>query len=193
MRGDTSVVGKLLTVLGVALMLAGCAHVYPCNPAAPGVDLDQVNRALTGRRARVELVDGTQVFAHDVSISADSLFVGSKTTVHHIGSLRQGSVGRSIPLSSAKTIAVRRTTPLRGGFGGAIASFTVAAMAGSVVGAATYEPDEESWADSSYESAVKGGALFGALVAPLGFVFGAYADLVDVYDLTTAPSLESSG
>lgn len=185
--GFLSVTCRLaVVVLCTALVSAGCVNIYDCDPTAPGADLSELNQKLSGRVARAELRDGRLVTSSNLSVSADSLFAGPGCSVaEREGAWRlwHHSERVGFPISSVETISMRRAPAEAGAAFGVVTGFALGAIAGSVIGAATYDPDvtDPDWASSSYTAASKGGALFGVIAAPLGALLGARANLEDVY------------
>jgi hypothetical protein len=182
MRCD-SAVGRLIAALSAALVLVGCAHVRPADPTAAGVDLDDINAKLAGRVVRVRLVDGTDMLAHNVRVSADSVSMQPRM-------LRDANwwlaPRRALPISEVGSIEVTRRG--RGALEGALFGLGIGGVAGVAIGAAT----SEGSILSAQESVILGGLVFGVLGTGLGLIIGVGVGSKDVYDLRRAPDTTGS-
>ena len=181
MAGCRSTSGRLVAALGIALLLAGCAHVRPADPMAPGVDLDSINAKLAGRVVRVRLVDDTELLAHSVRVSADSVFLQPQRVLDVDWWL---GPARALPTSEVGSLEVTRRS--WGAADGALIGTGVGIVAGAAMGAATNEANEAPiWSNET--SALVGSAVVGVVGAILGAVVGAGLGSVEVFDLTKAP------
>ena len=189
MIGCNSTARRLIAVLSIALLLVGCAHVRPADPTAAGVDLDDINARLAGRMVRVKLVDGTELVAHDVRISADSVFFRPQM-FPHLESAWPARVERELPTSEVGSIEVTRRG--RGAADGALIGFGIGLVAGAAIGIAVDEADEASiW--STETAALVGGFVFGVLGTGVGAIIGVGLGSTEVFDLTEAPLATGSG
>jgi hypothetical protein len=169
---------RLVAALSAVAVLASCAHVRPTDPTAAGVNLDDINAKLAGRVVRVRLRDGTELVAHDVRVSADSVFMRPQR-------LREVdwwlAPAQALPVSEVGTIEVTRRG--RGALDGALIGLAAGAAAGATLGALMHEPGD-LLISSPKDAAILGGILLGVLGTGLGFLAGASKGSTDVYDLT---------
>ena len=183
MMGCNSTVRRLIAALSAALLLAGCAHVRPADPTAAGVDLDDINAKLAGRMVRVRLVDGTELIAHDVRISADSVFMRPQR-FPHLTSPWPARVGQELSISEVGSIEVTRRG--RGALDGTLLGLGIGVVGGAALAAATFEPSA-LLGSSMEDNALVGGVILGVLGTGLGLLIGASPGSTEVYDLTRAP------
>jgi hypothetical protein len=187
MRCDFAV-RRLIAALSAASLLVGCAHVRSADPTAAGVDLDDINAKLAGRTVRVRLTDDTVLVAHNVSVSADSLFARPPRLL--LASLPwPARVARALPISEVSAIEVTRRG--RGAFEGTLIGLGVGSVAGVALGAATFDPGDDLTSTTG-DAALLGGFLFGVLGTGLGLLIGVGAGSTDVYDLTRVPGATGS-
>ena len=172
---------RLIAALSIVLLLAGCARVRPADPRAAGVDLDDINAKLAGRMVRVRLVDGTELIAHDVRISADSVFFRPQMFPHLESPWPwPAREGRELSISEVDSIEVTRRG--RGAADGALIGLGIGAAAGAAIGA--------SWEDSGLSTGATAlvlGTVFGVLGTGVGLIIGVGLGSTEVFDLTTAP------
>jgi hypothetical protein len=187
MRCD-SAARRLIAGLGAVLVLVGCTHVHPVNLAAPGADIDQVNRQLADREARVSLVDHAAVVARDVSVSADSVFIQAHMLGHASWWLGSAS---AVPISEVRSIEVTRRG--RGARDGALLGLGLGVAAGAAIGVIVFEAssgESEMW--SRGVSAFVCSMIGGVLGTGFGLLVGANTGSIDVYDLTGASGATGS-
>jgi hypothetical protein len=168
-----------IAALSIVLLLAGCARVRPADPRAAGVDLSDINAKLAGHMVRVRLVDGTELIAHDVRISADSVFLRPQR-FPHLEAPWPAREGRELPISEVHSIEVTRRG--RGAADGALIGLGVGAAAGAAIGA--------SWEDSGMSTGATAlvlGTVFGVLGTGVGLIIGVGLGSAEVFDLTKAP------
>jgi len=185
MIGCNSTARRLIAGLSIAVLLAGCAHVRPADPRASGVDLDGINAKLAGRMVRVRLVDGTELVAHDVSISADSVFLRPQM-FPHLESPWPAHEVRELPISEVHSIEVTRRG--WGAADGAMIGLGIGAAAGAAIGA--------SWDDSGMSAGATAlvlGSVFGLLGTGIGLIIGVGLGSAEVFDLTQAPLATVTG
>ena len=175
---------RAIAAITVTVMVAGCAHVHPCDPAAPGVDLDDVNTALADRPVRVSLVDGTTLLAHSVVIGVDST---SLIPTRQPRSLPPGraAIGTSLRTSEIATITVTRHG--RGALEGTLLGLGIGAGFGFILGVSTGGDEEGPYPLSAVEVGLLGAYICGVLAAGAGLLLGVVNGSKDVYDLTEAP------
>jgi hypothetical protein len=186
--GRDSATRRLIAALGAVLILVGCTHVHPVNPAARGADIDQVNEQLADREARVSLVDHAAVVARDVSVSADSVFMRPHMLGH--ASWRLGPA-RAVPITEVRSIEVTRRS--RGARDGALLGLGLGVAAGAVIGVVVFEAspgESEMW--SRGVSVFVCSIIGGVLGTGLGLLVGANAGSTDVYDLRAASGATGS-
>ncbi len=174
---------RFIVALSTALLFAGCAHVRPADPTAVGVDLDDINARLAGQMARVRLADDTELIAHDVRISTESVFFRPQRFPHLESPWPTREV-RELPISEVHSIEVTRRS--RGAADGALIGTGVGILAGAAIGAAINEADEAPiWSNET--GALVGSVVFGVLGAGVGLVVGVGLGSTEVFDLTKAP------
>ena len=172
---------RLIAALGAVLVLLGCTHVHPVDPAAQDVDLDDLNGTLADREVRVRLVDDTELFAGSVRVSADSVFLRPQMPREARWRLWSGS---ALPLSEVRSLEVTRGG--RGARDGARLGMGIGIAAGAAIYVGVYEANPGGlW--SREASAVVGGIIGGVLGTCLGVLIGANVGSKDVYELTGAP------
>ena len=170
-----------LTVTLVSLMLVGCAHVYPANPGAPGVNLELVNSGLAGRMVLLRLSDGSELMAQDVRVAADSIHLRRRTVP--LGSSPGWTRAvAALPLSDVDAIEVTRRG--RGALEGGLMGLGLGAFLGIPIGGSWYR---EGVPPSLGESRLIGIVIFGTLGGVSGAALGAGISSTDVYDLTSGP------
>ena len=176
-------VGRIIAALSTALILAGCTHAHRAGPLAAGVDLDDMNAKLAGRLVLLKLADGTELHAHNVRVSADSVFMQPQM-------LREAdwwlAPGRALPVSGVRSLEV--TGRGRGSLDGALLGLGIGAVGGAAIGAAVFEPSSGGLSTMG-EAAFVGGIILGVLGTCLGFLVGASRGSTDVYDLTRVPDV----
>ena len=179
---------KALAVMMSALMLAGCTHVYPCDPAASTVDLEDVNRAVADQRVTVTLLDGTSTRADNVFVERDST---SLTPIGRYPWLESQPrvLGSAISTPEIRTIVVTRRG-WRGALDWAKGGLGIGAALGLIVGLCIQDDPvtgDELSGGQRVLLGVSGALSFGLVGGGLGFIGGACAGSQDVYDFTEAP------
>ena len=185
MIGCNPTAKRFIASLSIALLLAGCAHVRPADPRAAGVDLDGINAKLAGRMVRVRLVDGTELIAHDVSISADSVFFRPQM-FPHLESPWPAREARELRISEVHSLEV--TQRGWGAADGALIGLGIGAAAGAAIGA--------SWDDSGMSTGTTAlvlGSVFGVIGTGIGLIIGVGLGSAEVFDLTQAPLATETG
>jgi hypothetical protein len=179
-----STAGRLIAALVAASLLAGCAHVRPAAPNAEGVDLDDINSRLAGRMVRVKLADGSEVIAHDVRISTESVRFRPQR-FPGIESPWPAREERELPVSQVHSVEVTRRS--WGAADGALIGSGIGVVAGAAIGVAIDESDDASiW--STGTAALVGCAVFGVVGVGAGSLIGLGLGATEIFDLTKAPS-----
>ncbi len=129
---------------------------------------------------RVKLVDGTELVAHDVRISADSVFFRPQM-FPHLESAWPARAERELPTSEVGSIEVTRRD--RGAADGALIGLGIGVVAGAAMGAATLLGGGLSTEDA----ALVGAFVFGVLGTGVGLIIGVGLGSTEVFDLTKAP------
>ena len=181
---SNSTARRLIAALISALLLAGCAHVRPADPTAVGVDLDDINAKLAGRMVRVRFVDGAELIAHDVRISAGSVSF-RRQRFPHLESPWPAREVQELPISDVASIAVTRRG--WGAADGALLGLGIGVVAGAAIGVAMFRVPGELYISSTGDAALVGGVMFGVLGTGLGFLIGLGLGSSEVFDLTKAP------
>jgi uncharacterized protein YcfJ len=183
MIGCDSTAKRLIAALLAASLLAGCSHVRPADPTAAGVDLDDINARLAGRMVRVRLADGREMIAHDVRVSAESVFFRPER-FPDLESPWPAREERELPVSEVHSIEVTRRS--WGAADGALIGSGIGVVAGAAIGVAVDQADEASiW--STETAALVGGGVFGVLGMAVGLIIGVGLGSTEVFDLTKAP------
>jgi hypothetical protein len=173
-------VKKVLASFTLVAVLAGCAHVQPVG-GPQGLDVADLNEKLSGRMALVRLADGTELLAHDVTVSGDSVSLRRERSPGDSSPWPERTP-RVLPISEVDSIVVERTG--RGALEGALAGFGAGALVGAGMGAAAFEPSGGDLLITSAGDAAVLGALFGGMLGTgAGLLIGASVGSSDVYDL----------
>jgi len=191
---------RIIVVLAVVIALSGCAYVHRIDPVASGTDLEDLNRALSGRRVSVELM-GSVANRHGATLHAESVLVAADSTSMTL--LREPSdiealwgepsygVRRDTTLSTSAIHRLSITRPGPGVVRGLRRGFLIGATVGAVVGAVSFKgPD--LILDSRAVSAGFGAAILGVTGAGVGSIVGAIVGGPEVYDFAVTPP-DSSG
>ena len=173
-------VRKLIAALSAVAVLGGCASVRPADPMATGVDLGEINDALAGRVVLVRLRDGTEIVAHDVSISQSSVSF-RRERFPNSGSSWPAREAEELPVSDVRSVEVSRKG--MGALQGSLLGLGVGAGAGAALGGPAFRPEDSI-------SRFTGAVLFGLVGACLGLLVGSSVGASDVYDLGRAPEHE---
>ena len=143
-------VRRVLTLVGVACVLSGCAHVHRIDPASSDADREELNQTLEGRQARVELRAsqrhpfGAALVAENVRVGVDSTLLtvlrdpGDITSV--LGRPRYAA-GQDTTLMTSAILRISTHSGLRGIRDGAF----VGALAGAAFGAILGAFANDSW------------------------------------------------
>jgi hypothetical protein len=177
---------RIIAGLSAVLVLAGCTHVHPADPTAAGTDLDHVNAKLADRVVRVRLLDGTELLAHDVSLSADSVSMRPQMIPEADWWL---GPRRALPASEVGSLEVTRRG--RGALDGALLGLGIGCASGAAIGVSLF-PRGPILFTTAGQVATLGGVLFGVLGTGLGLLVGGSVGSTDVYDLTRATGARSS-
>jgi len=183
---------KVVAVVMSTLMLAGCTHVHPCNPSAPTVDLEEVNRSLVDRQVTVTLLDGTWTRADSAVIEQDSTFLTPMGRPSWLDA-QPRVIGSALDTSEIRTIAVRQhgwREALRWSLWG----LGLGAALGLVLGRSIDEGigGQPVTADERSMNGMIGAIMFGLGGATVGAIGGVAIGSREVYDFTQAPA-EASG
>jgi hypothetical protein len=190
---------RLVAVVAVASILSGCAHVHRIDPVASGPELDELNRALQGKRISVELVSkvshglGVKLNAESVRVAADSTsltLLREPSDVEALWGKPGYGVKRDTTLSTSAISRMTITNRLRGALDGALIGLGIGGTGGALWGAATGESPDLG-PPSASKGAAFNGVLFGVLGLVVGLVRGVVVGSSDVYDFTEGPG-ESS-
>ena len=164
---------KAIASLTLVAMLAGCSHVHPSDPTSGADVINDVNRAVKGRTVDITLLNGKELWAENVRVTADSTWFDMVGRPSYSRPWRL-DIGRGLPTSEIEAISIRRHG--RGALEGAIFGFLTGSVPGMIVG--MRDP---------YVTPVSGGVIFGAAGLVVGLVYGVIGGSKDVYDLTKAP------
>ena len=180
---------RAIVAVSVALTLAGCAHVRPIDPTASVSELHDVNRSLAGREALVRLTDGTEMMAHDVTVSHESV---SLVLEHFRSALteRPGRTTREIPLAEVASITV--TCRGRGALDGLLIGLFGGAAGGVLFGAAAYT-EGDRYLHSRSDAAMFSGVVYGFLGGVSGVLYGAGNGSTHVYEFVVSRADTAQG
>jgi hypothetical protein len=164
---------KAIASLTLVAMLAGCSHVHPSDPTSGADVVNDVNRAVKGRTVDITLLNGKELWAENVRVTADSTWFDVAGRPSHSRPWRL-DIGRGVPTSEIEAISIRRH--VRGALEGAVYGLLIGVGPGMIVGAR-----------SPYMPPITGGVLFGMIGLAAGLVYGVIGGSKDVYDFTKAP------
>ena len=185
--GRGSSARRLTAAASAVFLLAGCTHVRPADPGAPGTDLGDINTKLAHRVVRVRLADGSELLAHDVTVSRDSLYMREQMLSEADWWL---GPRRAVAVSRVRSLEVTRRG--RGDLDGALLGLGAGTAAGAAIGAAFF-PRGPILFTTTAEVAIIGSIIFGLLGTGVGLLAGSSIGSTDVYELagaTEAPSPE---
>jgi hypothetical protein len=192
---------RIVAMIAIALVLFGCAPVHRVNPVGSASDRDDVNRALQGRRASIELATSVPprpsvvLRGESVRVEADS----TRMTVLRRPSEITALIGeptygarRDTTLSTRDMARVSVRRRWSGAVLGHLRGLLVGASAGAVLGFVSYgEPD--LIVGSRADAAGIGAVLLGVVGAGVGLVGGSIWGATEVYDFDAASSDRASG
>jgi hypothetical protein len=164
---------RLIAVLCIASVLAGCASIRPVDPRSAG-GLGEVNADLDGRVALVRLADGTEILAHDVSVSETSVTFRRERFPDAVFDWPALKV-EEIPTSEVDTIELNRK-----GIGG-LQGLLLGLGGGAGIGAALGQTVFESQGSLA---TLSGAVVFGVLGAAVGVLIGGSVGAAQVYEMT---------
>lgn len=175
-----SALRRLIAVFSAAAVMAGCASVRPADPTAVGVDLGEINDALAGRVALVRLKSGSEIIAHDVSISRSSVSFRREMFPDSF-SAWPAREQEEVRVSEVRSVELSRRG--MGALQGSLLGFGVGAVVGAAVAGPGLGPDDSI-------SVFIGGVFSGLVGSCLGFLVGASLGAPEVYDLTRMPEAD---
>jgi len=176
---------RRIAAVALALTLASCTHVHPIDPAAPGPELEGLNRTLKHRRVSIETFTG-------VSHRAGAAFPAERVRVAPDSTLmtlllepRRAEALFSVPYYAARrdtvlsTSVVSRMT-VTNRFRGALDGFVVGLGVGALCGTVYHGVD--GLTGGTWGSTGAYALLFGMLGSIVGSASGVVGGSHEVYD-----------
>ena len=178
---------RILTLVAIASIFSGCAHVHRVDPTLPQAELDCLNRAIQNRRVSVELAGGTpsrapaRLRAEGVHVAADSTaltLLREPSEVEALWGEPRYAVRQDTVLNTLAIARLSTTSRSRGALDGTLLGLGIGVAIGALLG---LRMDDPAPADAR---AVYGGFFCGVLGTGIGLVVGIGSGSTHVFDFT---------